>query len=78
MLDIILKFKLLKREKNYLLDYDNTIIECEKYDSKKTYLHYSGYQPGVCFINKIPVYIENHNGNSPAKYKSSILYSFQI
>jgi len=69
MLDIILRLNLLKKDQNYLLDYDNTVIECEKYDSMHTYIQCKGYQPGTCFINKIPVYIENRNGNSPAKYK---------
>jgi hypothetical protein len=51
------------------MDYDNTVIDCEKYDSEMSYLNAKGYQPGICFINKIPVYIENRNGNSPANYK---------
>ncbi len=69
MLDIILKLNLLEENRDYVLDYDNTVIACEKYDSNFTYLQFMGYQPGVCFINKIPIYIENRNGNSPAKYK---------
>jgi hypothetical protein len=68
MFDIISKLNLLKNQ-DYILDYDNTVIECEKFDSKKSYLLCNGYQPAVCFINKLPVYIENRNGNSPAKYK---------
>ncbi len=69
LLEIILKLKLLTSNHDYLLDYDNTIIECEKYDSAHTYVQCKGYQPGVCFIKNLPVYIENRNGNSPAKYK---------
>jgi len=69
MLDIILKLRLIKKNKNYTLDYDNTVIDCEKYDSTVTYLKTKGYQPGVCFIDKMPVYIENRNGNSVAQYK---------
>lgn len=52
----------------YMLDYDNTIVECEKYDVKRTYKHTEGYQPGVATIGKFPVYIEGRNGNSNAKY----------
>jgi len=69
MFDLILKLRMLKKDTEYTLDYDNTIIDCEKYDSKPTYLKTKGYQPGVCFINKLPVYIENRNGNSSAQYK---------
>jgi transposase len=69
MLDVILRLGLLKKDSEYTLDYDNTVIDCEKYDSKSTYLRTKGYQPGVCFINKLPIYIENRNGNSVAYYK---------
>jgi hypothetical protein len=69
MFDIILKLGMLKKGINYILDYDNTVIDCEKYDSTSTYLKTKGYQPGICFINKLPVYIENRNGNSVAQYK---------
>jgi hypothetical protein len=31
-------------------DYDNQIIECEKYDAKRTYKHNTGYFPGVVTI----------------------------
>jgi hypothetical protein len=69
MLDLILKLGVIKKNANNTMDYDNTVIDCEKYDSEMTYLQTKGYQPGICFINKIPVYIENRNGNSPANYK---------
>ncbi len=66
MLDIANKLKVIK---GTTLDYDNTIIENRKKDSKTTYQLTKGYQPGVCFIDKIPVYIEGRGGNSPASYK---------
>src|SRR4030065_2010414 len=69
MFDIILRLRMLKKGTNYTLDYDNTVIDCEKYDAKPTYLKTRGYQPGICFINKLPIYIENRNGNSVAQYK---------
>ncbi|NBC02888.1 MAG: IS1380 family transposase [Bacteroidetes bacterium] len=47
-----------------VLDYDNTIIETTKGDCKKTYKGNTGYQPGVMFINRCPVYVEGRNGNS--------------
>ncbi len=27
-----------------------------------------GYHPNFAFIRRLPVHIENHNGNTPAKY----------
>lgn len=68
------KTGLLKSGVAYDLDYDNTVIPTEKYDSKKTYKHVYGYQPGVAsiahpeFSQAIPVYVEGRNGNSQAKY----------
>jgi len=52
-----------------ILDYDNVIIETNKYDASWTYKKIKGYQPGVSFINKIPVYIEGRGGNSNATYR---------
>ena len=67
MLDMALNLNLLKKNKPYTLDYDNTIIEAKKYDVTKTFKWSYGYQPGVSFIDKIPVYIEGRNGNSNAE-----------
>ena len=39
----------------------------EKYDARSTYKKSEGYQPGVVSIGKNIVYIEDRNGNSPAK-----------
>ena len=50
------------------LDYDNVIIETEKYDSRWTYKQVKGYQPGVSFIGKTPIYIEGRNGNTSAQF----------
>lgn len=55
-------------DSSYTLDYDNQVIEAEKYDAKKTYKRCYGYQSGVASIGKNIVYIEGRNGNSPAKY----------
>jgi hypothetical protein len=51
------------------LDYDNTIITTVKGDSRQTYKQVYGYQPGVMFIGREPVYIEGRNGNSPSTYQ---------
>jgi len=51
-----------------ILDYDNTIINTLKEDSKRCYKQGYGYQPGVIFIGREPVYIEGRNGNSRSVY----------
>ncbi len=51
------------------LDYDNTIIVTTKGDSNRAYKDGCGYQPGIMFIGKYPVYIEGRNGNSPSIYQ---------
>lgn len=66
MVDVAIKLKTIKSK---CLDYDNVIIETEKYDSRWTYSEVKGYQPGVAFLGDTPVYIEGRNGNSPAVYK---------
>lgn len=64
----ILKHLGVFKQKELIVDYDNTIIFNEKKDSKMTYKRAPGYQPGVCTINENRVlYIENRNGNSDAK-----------
>jgi hypothetical protein len=54
---------------DYTLDYDNVIIENDKQDAQNTYQHSKGYQPGFAFVGRIPVHIENRNGNTPARYQ---------
>lgn len=56
-------------EKNYILDFDNVVVENEKQDAKKSYKKINGYHPNFTFIGRLPVHIENRNGNTPAKYK---------
>lgn len=51
-----------------VIDYDNTILFCEKSDSNMSYKRAPGYQPGVATLNREHVvYLENRNGNSDAK-----------
>lgn len=49
------------------LDYDNTYIFSDKADTRNTYLKQYGYAPGVGFIGKQVVYLENRNGNTDAQ-----------
>lgn len=69
----ILNIKLLKRigglniKTMNTLDYDNTYIFSDKADARNTYLKQYGYAPGVGFIGKYVVYLENRNGNTDAQ-----------
>jgi len=56
-------------QKENTLDFDNVITENEKQDAQYTYKHCKGYHPSMAFIGRIPVHIENRNGNTPAKYQ---------
>lgn len=53
---------------NYTLDFDNVVIATEKRDAKMSYKMIKGYHPNIAFIGRLPVHLENHNGNTPAKY----------
>jgi hypothetical protein len=66
--------RLLKQREKYTMDYDGHIIENNKLDNATTYKYSDGYYPVVCSINKLPVYLQNRNGNTPESYnqKSSI------
>jgi Transposase DDE domain group 1 len=59
----------LKTDEKYTLDFDNVVLENNKQDAQKSYLKVHGYHPSFAFIGKLPVHIENHNGNTPARYK---------
>ena len=57
----------LKKGEFYDFDYDNQIIEHEKFDAKKTYKMNTGDFPGVATIGNNIVYIENRDGNANVK-----------
>lgn len=54
---------------DYILDFDNVITENEKQDAAYTFKHCKGYHPNMAFIGRLPVHIENRNGNTPARYQ---------
>lgn len=58
-----------KSVKNYILDFDNVVVANEKQDAKKSYKKINGCHPNFAFIGRVPIYVENRNGNTPAKYK---------
>jgi len=72
LVSLAVKTKQLSAENTgYTLDYDNVITENEKQDAQYTYKHSKGYHPGIAFIGRLPVHIENHNGNTPARYEQT-------
>jgi hypothetical protein len=64
---LLLLTKQLKEGKGYDFDYDNQIIEHQKYDASRTYKKNTGYFPGVASIGDKIVYIENRDGNANVK-----------
>jgi hypothetical protein len=63
----LLQTKRLKQGEFYDFDYDNQILEHQKYDAKKTYKMTTGYFPGVGSIGREIVYVENRDGNANVK-----------
>jgi predicted nucleic-acid-binding Zn-ribbon protein len=61
----------LESGKAYDFDYDNQIIQHDKYDAKPTYKKTQGYFPGVATIGDMIVYIENRDGNANVKTSQS-------
>jgi len=69
LLEMSCHLGILNSSRKYVLDYDNLIIDHEKFDSQKTFKFNYGSQPGVALIGKTPVYVEGRTGNSPAKFR---------
>ena len=63
----LLLTKQLKKGEMYDFDYDNQIIEHEKWDAKRTYKNTTGYFPGIATIGDKVVYIENRDGSANVK-----------
>lgn len=72
LVGLALKSGMLKKgDNNYILDYDNVIIEHNKRDARTTYKKTRGYHPAFAFVGRIPVHIENRNGNTSARYEQA-------
>ena len=69
LIGLCAKIGLLKKTEKYTLDFDNVVLENDKQDAKKSYKSTKAYHPNFAFIGRLPVHIENHNGNTPARYK---------
>lgn len=66
---LAVKTGLLKPNEKHIFDFDNVVIPNEKQDAKKSYKKENGYHPSIGFVSRVPIHIENHNGNTPAVYK---------
>jgi hypothetical protein len=63
----LLLTKQLVKGESYDFDYDNQIVEHEKYDAGRTYKKNTGYFPGIATIGDKIVYVENRDGNANVK-----------
>jgi hypothetical protein len=61
----------LHKEDGYTLDYDGHIVENTKKDNARNYKKTESYYPVICSINKLPIYMQNRNGNTPENYEQS-------
>ncbi len=59
---------LLNATGTYTMDYDGHSVENTKPDNARTYKETEGYYPVMCSVNKLPVYMQNRNGNTPENY----------
>ena len=77
---LLLKTKQLLPEHYYDFDYDNQIIEHNKYDAKHTYKKTKGYFPGVATIGDKVVYVENRDGNASVKVDqhNTLIRAYQL
>lgn len=59
---------LMAKVKDYVLDFDNVVLNNDKQDAKTSYKMTKAYHPCFANIGNNTVYLENRNGNTPAKY----------
>ena len=56
-------------DQGYTLDFDHMVIPNKKQDARLSYKMVKGYHPCMAAIGRIPVFIQNHNGNTPARHQ---------
>lgn len=79
LIALCIKTGQLKVTEKHTMDFDNVVLENEtrelcsnwrsKQDATKSYKGSNAYHPNFAYIRRLPIHIENHNGNTPAKYK---------
>ena len=67
------KTGLLASSENYTMDSDGHVVKNTKNDNAFTYKKSEGYYPVICSINKLPVYMQNRNGNTPESYNQTAI-----
>jgi hypothetical protein len=70
---MLLLLGLLEKGNSYDLDFDNQILEHEKWDAKKTYKMNTGYFPGIATFANLIIYLENRDGNMSVKTRQAEL-----
>lgn len=70
LVDTALKLGRLRKNEPYILDYDTTDLQNKIAGSRKWYggNGKKAYCPALAMINKIPIYIENRNGDSSPSF----------
>ena len=70
LIDVAIKLGRLEKGIEYILDFDTTDIENKISHSRKWYkgMGRRAYSPALAMINKIPVYLQNRNGDSNADF----------
>lgn len=69
LIGVCVNLNLLKSDvKDYVLDFDNVVLDNNKQDAKTSYKLTKAYHPCFANIGNNTVYFENRNGNTPAKY----------
>ena len=66
---LCLRGKILNTTDVYTMDYDGHITENSKADNAINYKGTESYYPVMASINKLPVYMQNRNGNTPESYQ---------
>ena len=56
-------------DQGYTIDFDHMVVDNEKQDARMSYKMVNGYHPCMAAIGRIPVFIQNHNGNTPARHQ---------
>lgn len=70
LLSLAIKTGQLKTgSQGYTIDYDHMVLATDKQDARLSYKQVRGYHPGMAAIGRIPVFIQNHNGNTPARHQ---------
>jgi len=60
---------ILTQGKKYTLHIDSTLIETNCFDAKYSYSTVNGFNPMICLIDDLPIYISMRNGNVAPQFE---------